>query len=354
VTFHEDWFGEASCAALAALVRQTEGVNGSIIEIGSWEGRSTIALANAAHPEIVHAVDTWEGSPGEISATLAAERDVFATFESNVAALTERNVEVHRMGWREFFADWSGPIRLVFIDAEHTYDEVAANIAAVAPFLEPGGIICGDDAHHPPVAAAVVDAFPDAQTVATLWLWQKPSGTLADRYERVASTPSDIVEHLPRFVDLVRERNATHVIELGTRTGVSTIAWLHALGSTGGRLTSVDIDARPDIGDWLHWTFHQADDLDPALLRLLEPADIVFLDTSHLYDQTVAELHVYRHLVKPGGLIVCHDTELERPEGAPLRPRFPVKTAITEFCADEGFEWSNNPACWGLAEIEVT
>ena len=176
--------------------------------------------------------------------------------------------------------------------------------------------------------------------------------TLADRYDELCRTPSDIYEHLPRFVELVEKLDATHVIELGTRTGVSTIAWLYALEGKG-RLTSVDIDAKPDIGDYDHWTFIQGDDLDPEVVGRLEPADIVFLDTSHLYEHTIRELNTYRWLVKPGGLIVCHDTMLERPEGAPARPRFPVMTAVSEFCTAEGLRWSNDPRCWGRAEIQV-
>jgi cephalosporin hydroxylase len=177
--------------------------------------------------------------------------------------------------------------------------------------------------------------------------------SLATEYERVTATPSDIYLHLPRFVELVLELDAQHVIELGTRTGVSTIAWLYALERTGGRLTSVDIDPRPDIGEWEHWTFHQAHDLDPFLLSELDPADIVFIDTSHVYEHTRSELNVYRYMVNRGGLIVCHDTELEWPEDAPRRPRFPVRTAIAEFCDAEGFDWSNDPKCCGLAEIRV-
>lgn len=178
--------------------------------------------------------------------------------------------------------------------------------------------------------------------------------SLEAEYRRLCTQPSDIYLHLPRFVDIVHELEATHVIELGTRTGVSTIAWLYALEHTGGRLTSIDIDERPDIGEHDAWTFIQGDDLDPAIVSNLEPADVVFIDTSHLYEQTVAELTVYRWLVKPGGLIVLHDTELAIPETAPPgHPLYPVKRAVTEFCDAEGYEWQNVPECWGLGIIRL-
>lgn len=168
--FHEDWFCQESCAALAHLARTVALLDGDIVEIGSWEGRSTIALAEAAAPATVHAVDHWQGSPREISADLAAERDVFATFQANTAHLT--NIEVHRQGWREYFAAHTDPLRFVFIDAEHTYREVFDTIKTVLPLMVRNGIICGDDVHHRPVRQAALDWFPDAQTVATLW-WHR-------------------------------------------------------------------------------------------------------------------------------------------------------------------------------------
>jgi len=177
--------------------------------------------------------------------------------------------------------------------------------------------------------------------------------SLEDEYDRLCSTPSDINEHLPRFVDIVTVVNAEHVIELGTRSGVSTIGWLWALEQTGGRLTSVDLSPRPDIGDHDRWTFIQGDDMDPEVFGLLDPAEIVFIDTSHTYDHTAAELEAYIALVKPGGVIVLHDTENRIPEDAPLRPLFPVKKAVIEFCEARGLHWLNLPNNNGLGIIRT-
>lgn len=345
--FNEMWFGEESQDVLARLAVEVAHLSGDIVEVGSWAGRSTVALAKAVD-ETVHAVDTWAGSPGEISAELAAERDVYAQFLANVEGL---NVKPHRMGWEQYFDEHRDPVKFCFIDAEHTYENVTANIAAVRPLMVPGGIICGDDVHHQPVLQAVVEAFPAATAEATVW-WYRFPATLEDRYDELCVTPSDIYLHLPRLVALVTELNAQHVIELGTRSGVSTVAFLHALEQTGGRLTSVDIDPGPDL-ESDRWQFIQGDDLDPAIVSTLEPADIVFIDTSHLYEQTVAELNVYRWLVKPGGRIVLHDTQLAHPMGAPHRPSFPVRTAVDEFCAAESFEWTEFTDCFGLAVIQV-
>lgn len=169
MTFTEQWFGEASCMALADLYHKIDHLHGNVVEVGSWQGRSTIALAEASYPAWVHAVDTWLGSRNEVSALIADSRDVYAEFLANLEATDTTNVRVFRMGWRDYFGEHHDPIRFLFIDAEHSYVEVRDNIAAALPLMVAGGIICGDDAHHPPVQRAVIEAFPEAQCIATLW-----------------------------------------------------------------------------------------------------------------------------------------------------------------------------------------
>ena len=388
MSFTEQWFGRTEQDRLATPARSVESIPGLIVEIGSWEGRSTCVMANAIRPRMVHAVDTWAGSPGEISAELAGERDVYATFAANVATLTGGNVTPHRMGWREYVPTITEPVALCFIDAEHTYTEVVDNITAILPMLAPGGVLCGDDIGYPPVAQAVIDMLPlhEVMLQGNMWSWVKPrfanggivhgglnlvgeSGPemiiptagatvhptrLAAEYQRLCNTPSDIYLHLPRLRALVEVLDAKTVIELGTRSGVSTIAWLYALSQTGGHLWSVDIDEAPRHIH-LGWSFIQGDDMDPVVFdRLPAQADIVFIDTSHHYQHTLDELRSYVRKVRPGGVIVCHDTELDHPEGAPATdPPFPVKRAIEQFIAETGHEWRNVTECWGLGIIQV-
>ena len=174
-TFGEEWFCQQSQDVLADLGRSVKDVDGLIIEIGSWTGRSTCALANAVYPRVVHAVDTWAGSPGEISSELASQRDVFAQWSANVAAFTKGNVVAHRMGWREYIPQIDQPVALVFIDAEHTEVEVRENIQAVLPLVAPSGVICGDDVHHAPVRAGVAAMLKvrEVNVGATLWWWRR-------------------------------------------------------------------------------------------------------------------------------------------------------------------------------------
>jgi predicted O-methyltransferase YrrM len=309
---------------------------------------------------MVHAVDTWQGSKGEISEELAAGRDVYATFAANVVALTAGNVVPCRQDWRDY-ADDTTPIRFCFIDAEHSYREVHDQIAWAWPLISPGGILCGDDVHHGPVHDAVYDRLEPAtdrdgeiMRVGPLWFVRKArSATIAKLYHQACTTPSDIYEHLPLFVDLCVSLEAKTVVELGTRGGVSTIAWLYGLEETDGHLWSVDLDPAPTLASH-RWTFMQGDDLDPAIAaRLPREIDVLFIDTSHAYDHTLAELHVYGPRVRPGGRIVLHDTEIRQPFGLSRQPPYPVRKAMLEYCADEGYEYRNLRNNNGLGLVEI-
>ena len=182
---------------------------------------------------------------------------------------------------------------------------------------------------------------------------------LMAEYHRLCDTPSDIYMHLPRFVEMVEALDAQHVIELGTRTGVSTVAFLLGLETTGGRLTSIDIDERPDIGPFDSdtfdaWEFIHGSDLDPSIVGQLDEADLIFIDTSHAWAQTLQELYVYDRLVKPGGLLVLHDTELLHPLDSPASdPPFPVRAAVTEFCAEQSYEFKLIRECNGLGIVRI-
>lgn len=178
---------------------------------------------------------------------------------------------------------------------------------------------------------------------------------ILDDYQLRCGEFSDIRDHLPRL-HLEASKPGVKIIELGVRAGNSTAAFLAAAQANDGHVWSVDICPPYVPSDWCampEWTFIVGDDLDIAD-RLPDAVDIVFIDTSHTYDQTLTELWTYRSKLKPGGVFICHDTELEHPDASPPSdPPFPVATAIREFCQETGaaVEWV--AGCWGLGVIRL-
>lgn len=172
---------------------------------------------------------------------------------------------------------------------------------------------------------------------------------------RRAQHGSDISDHLPRLYELASLKHVK-VIELGVRSGDSTSAFLTAAEENDGEVWSVDV-AEPWVPtewrDLPFWYVTVGNDLEVSD-RLPDLVDVVFIDTSHTYGQTKAELELYAGKVKSGGVIVLHDTELEHPADSPESdPSFPVAVAVREFSEARGLsvEWVSG--CYGLAIITV-
>ena len=133
-------------------------------------------------------------------------------------------------------------------------------------------------------------------------------------FEATCDATSDIQGHLPRLRDIVIELGAQVVVELGVRSGRSTVALLAGVEQTGGRVWSCDVDAMslewvPDeVRSHRQWAFVGSDDL-AAVESAPRPVDVLFVDTSHEYEHTLAELRAYGPLVRPGGAVVLHDTD---------------------------------------------
>lgn len=124
---------------------------GAIVEIGSYLGRSTAFLAagtKLANRERVVAVDHFRGSPEHqagqpfASTTLAQEGTTFNRFMGN---LRRHGLEDHVTPIVSSSADaaaaWSGPIRLLFIDGDHSYEASKRDFELWSRFVVPGGLI---------------------------------------------------------------------------------------------------------------------------------------------------------------------------------------------------------------------
>jgi predicted O-methyltransferase YrrM len=175
---------------------------------------------------------------------------------------------------------------------------------------------------------------------------------LEEGYAARLAVWSDIQEQMPLLRDTARRYWKPTIIELGTRTGESTSAFLAGASATGGYVYSVDMG--PSTHEWLDtglWHFLSADDMsDVAAEWLPGECDILFIDTSHRYGHTLDELRLYVPRVKPGGMVLMHDVELTIHEmiayGEPgarndlQGPLHPVAEALDVYCAQHGLTWT--------------
>jgi predicted O-methyltransferase YrrM len=180
---------------------------------------------------------------------------------------------------------------------------------------------------------------------------------LEAEYEVRLRAWSDIQGHLQFLHDRATATPQPTLLELGTRSGNSTAILLAAACRADGHLWSVDLE-QPQVPSWWAltelWTFTVGDDLDQTVIEAQpDGVDLLLLDTSHAYDHTLAELRAYVPRVRPGGVVCCHDTELEAPELVGPQPPYPVAKALDAYCAEAGLSWSNRPGSYGMGVIEI-
>lgn len=145
----------------------------AIVEVGSWMGRSTTALASST-TGVVYAVDTWEGTPAEHSEIMKSltPDNLFKAFQHHTAELS--NVVAIRKPSMEAVAGFN-QVDMVFIDAAHDYDNAKADILAWKDKLKTGGLLCGHDYEYSEgVKKAVTELLPGASVAqgTDIWMWR--------------------------------------------------------------------------------------------------------------------------------------------------------------------------------------
>ena len=153
---------------------------GPLLEIGSYCGRSTIWLGQAAkaHDTVVFALDHHRGSeehqPGESHHDEAlvdttGRFDSFGEFRRNIAAAGLEDTVIPIVASSETVGlYWQGGLGMVFVDGGHSLDAALADYRTWAPHVLPGGIL------------AIHDVFPDpadgGQAPFAIWQLATQSG----------------------------------------------------------------------------------------------------------------------------------------------------------------------------------
>lgn len=134
----------------------------AVVEVGSYLGASTAFLGFAAlhRAGIVHAIDPWTND------AMGAEggRDTFTEFRTNTAPF-EHFITAHRGTSVEVYA--RGPIAcdLLFIDGDHRYPAVVADLRTWVPALKPGGILAMHDIDAPSVKQAFDEVIGEGRVM---------------------------------------------------------------------------------------------------------------------------------------------------------------------------------------------
>ena len=121
-------------------------------EIGVWRGSFSALILEIVAPRRLHLIDPWEfhaGEPetwegGRLARTQEDMDQVFQGVARRFAAHPE--VTIHRVRSEDavrLFAE--GELDWVYVDGDHHYQSVRADLELYLPAVSPGGFIAGDD-----------------------------------------------------------------------------------------------------------------------------------------------------------------------------------------------------------------
>lgn len=151
------WLQDPAAQLLRELVKETKGVAGAFVEVGSYHGRSAIVIGTEVRKlkGKLYCVDTWNGPAyHDVYDKLPANRrkyiwegenNPFGKFMANITAAKLKTTVKPIMGASEaVLSEWDRPLRFVYIDGCHYYDFVKKD-AGWRKHLVKGGIIAFHD-----------------------------------------------------------------------------------------------------------------------------------------------------------------------------------------------------------------
>ncbi|MFN8207210.1 MAG: class I SAM-dependent methyltransferase [Bacteroidales bacterium] len=137
-------------------------LNSTLVEIGSWKGKSTFCLAKGLRKGKIYAIDPFnaEGEPGS--------KEIYAQNRGEIPLLEQFSTEMTRLGVSEKIEPLQGyssqfvnkftTIDFLFIDGDHSIEGCDFDFTHFSPFVRRGGYI----AFH--------DFYPDRDELGPTWV----------------------------------------------------------------------------------------------------------------------------------------------------------------------------------------
>lgn len=158
----EGWFSPAQVARLAARAAAVPS-GGRIVEIGSFRGRSTIAIARSARPGVeIVAIDPHAGNdrgPQELDGFADAAAEDHDVFLANLERAGVRDRVTYRRRFsHEALNEVTGPVDLLHIDGAHRPGPARRDFRSWGARVAPGGSMLVHDAFSSVGVTAAIGA----------------------------------------------------------------------------------------------------------------------------------------------------------------------------------------------------
>jgi cephalosporin hydroxylase len=171
------WFGPSEVSYYKSILDKFSGP-AHFVEVGCFKGKSSsfmaVEIINSGKNIKFDCVDTWLGSDEHLAGGPHEEVDAVAgrlyeVFIENMKPVEGfyTPVRLPSVEASKLYQDES--LDFVFIDADHSYESVCADISAWLPKMKKGGIISGHDCYYPPVERAVNELLTNVEIHGGCW-----------------------------------------------------------------------------------------------------------------------------------------------------------------------------------------
>lgn len=175
-----------------------------------------------------------------------------------------------------------------------------------------------------------------------------------EKYLEYLQTPEgggDIYQAIPYIIKIARKQKPKIIFDLGVRKGHTSITLSIIAYETNGHVWGVDILDCPRASNEIDrlkltekWTFVKSDSVKFMKEWNKEKADLIMIDTSHTYEQTLKELEASKEVLKEDGIILLHDT-------IAARATIQVLDAIQDFRKKYPDKWTFKNYKYGLGVL---
>jgi MMP 1-O-methyltransferase len=152
----EGWQAEGEAELLYRTAKAAR-VDGVILEIGSYKGKSTVCLASGSFEgarKPVFAVDPHLTDYEQKNHNQG--RSSFEDFKANIerAGVAHMITPIVKRS-EEAVKEWDRPIAVLWIDGDHSYEAATRDFKDWSPFVTPGGTVLFHDSTYPAVDRVV-------------------------------------------------------------------------------------------------------------------------------------------------------------------------------------------------------
>ncbi|MCI0497943.1 MAG: class I SAM-dependent methyltransferase [Thermoplasmata archaeon] len=138
------------------------GLEGDLLEIGSYHGRSSAVMARYLHPsERLHICDAFQIETDDRYENKPTVADLMANIRRVNRNLQEQNIVIHECLSNELELEPKQAFRFIHIDGGHSEEQTLFDLNLVKGHLCNKGIVAVDDYHHPewPGVTPAIDRF---------------------------------------------------------------------------------------------------------------------------------------------------------------------------------------------------